>query len=368
MAHVAVRQLIKKYGSLQVVHGVNFEIRDGEFVVLVGPSGCGKSTILRMIAGLEPVTGGEIAVNDRVVNDDPPRDRDIAMVFQDYALYPHMTVRQNLGFGLKMQNTPRAQIAAAVDKTADILQIRQLLDRKPKQLSGGQRQRVAIGRAIARAPQLFLFDEPLSNLDAQLRVEMRTQIKRLHMAFNATSVYVTHDQTEAMTLADRIVALRDGRIEQIGSPDDLYLRPANRFVAGFIGSPTMNFLDATVSADAEGVTVVPKGGSPLPVPASLAERYRPHAGRAVVFGIRPEDLTNTWTDERHAGTGAVPLDLAVEITEPLGSDKLVFSRIGDAEVICRVTAVASPSVGSTIRLHAHMNHMHLFDPETGVAL
>jgi multiple sugar transport system ATP-binding protein len=368
MAEVEVRQIVKRYGALQVVHGVSFDIADGEFVVLVGPSGCGKSTILRMIAGLEPISGGEIAINGRVVNDDPPRDRDIAMVFQDYALYPHMTVRQNLGFGLKMRDTPKAQIATAVARTAEILQIQHLLDRKPKQLSGGQRQRVAIGRAIAREPALFLFDEPLSNLDAQLRVEMRTQIKRLHMAFNATSVYVTHDQTEAMTLADRIVALRDGRIEQVGTPDDLYLRPANRFVAGFIGSPTMNFLDARIGADEAGVSVTPAGGPALRVPAALAERYRPHAGRPVVFGIRPEDLTNTWTDERHADAGAVPLELVVEIAEPLGSDKLVFGRIGEREVIARVTASASPAVGSTVRLHAHMSHMHLFDPETGAAL
>ena len=260
------------------MHGIDFEIGDREFCVLVGPSGCGKSTILRMIAGLESVSGGEVAIDGRVVNDDAPRDRDIAMVFQDYALYPHMSVRQNLGFGLKMRNAPRAEIAQAVAKTAEILQIESLLDRRPKELSGGQRQRVAIGRAIAREPELFLFDEPLSNLDAKLRVEMRTQIKRLHMAFDATSVYVTHDQTEAMTLADRIVALRDGRIEQVGSPDDLYARPANRFVAGFIGSPTMNFLPARLVAEGDGLFVVPAGGPRLPV-AAVARRALPAACR-----------------------------------------------------------------------------------------
>jgi multiple sugar transport system ATP-binding protein len=368
MAHVAVRQLVKRYGSLEVVHGVDFTIEDGEFLVLVGPSGCGKSTILRMIAGLEPISAGEIAINDRVVNDDPPRERDIAMVFQDYALYPHMTVRQNLGFGLKMRDTPKAEIARAVAKVADILQIQPLLDRKPKQLSGGQRQRVAIGRAIAREPQLFLFDEPLSNLDAQLRVEMRTQIKRLHLAFKGTSIYVTHDQTEAMTLADRIVALRDGRIEQIGTPDDLYLRPANRFVAGFIGSPTMNFLPAHLVAEDGALLVVPAGGPPLKIPASHAARYAPHAGRAVTLGLRPEDLTNTWTDERRDGDGVEPVDLLVDITEPLGSEKLIFGRLGDTDVIGRVTAVASPAPGSTLRLNAHLRHMHLFDPETGAVL
>jgi multiple sugar transport system ATP-binding protein len=249
MAHVVVNGLIKKFGEFEAVHGVDFEIGDGEFAVLVGPSGCGKSTILRMIAGLETITGGTILIDEQVVNNIPPRDRDIAMVFQDYALYPHMSVRQNLGFGLKMRGTPRPKIEAAVQKTAQILQIEELLDRKPKELSGGQRQRVAIGRAIAREPVLFLFDEPLSNLDAKLRVEMRTQIKRLHMAFKTTSIYVTHDQTEAMTLADRIVALRNGHIEQIGTPSELYAKPRNLFVAGFIGSPTMNFLPARLAAD-----------------------------------------------------------------------------------------------------------------------
>jgi multiple sugar transport system ATP-binding protein len=236
MAHVVVSGLVKKYGDLQVVHGVDFEMGDGEFVVLVGPSGCGKSTILRMIAGLETVTGGEIVIDDQVVNDMPPRERDIAMVFQDYALYPHMSVRQNLGFGLKMRGAARPKVAEAVKRTAEILQIEELLDRKPKELSGGQRQRVAIGRAIAREPELFLFDEPLSNLDAKLRVDMRTQIKRLHMAFKTTSIYVTHDQTEAMTLADRIVVLRSGVIEQVGTPAELYERP------GTLSSPASSVL------------------------------------------------------------------------------------------------------------------------------
>jgi multiple sugar transport system ATP-binding protein len=367
MAEVAVRSLVKRYGALQVVHGVDFAIADGEFLVLVGPSGCGKSTILRMIAGLEPITDGEIAINGRVVNDDPPRERDIAMVFQDYALYPHMTVRQNLGFGLKMRDTPKAEIAKSVAKVAEILQIQHLLERKPKALSGGQRQRVAIGRAIAREPQLFLFDEPLSNLDAQLRVEMRTQIKRLHLAFKGTSVYVTHDQTEAMTLADRIVALRDGRIEQIGTPDELYQRPANRFVAGFIGSPTMNFLSARLVAEDGALHVVPAGGPPLRVPDDRVARYAPYAGREVSFGLRPEDLTNTWTDERREGAVA-PVEILVDITEPLGAEKLIFGRLGESEVIARVTAVASPAPGAAMRLHAHMDHMHLFDPESGAAL
>ncbi|MCT7378054.1 ABC transporter ATP-binding protein [Chelativorans salis] len=368
MAHVQVNQLFKKYGELQVVHGVDFEIGDGEFTVLVGPSGCGKSTILRMIAGLESVTSGDIVINERVVNDIPPRDRDIAMVFQDYALYPHMSVRQNLGFGLKMRNASKVEIDEAVRRTADTLQIGALLHRKPGQLSGGQRQRVAIGRAIAREPQLFLFDEPLSNLDAKLRVEMRTQIKRLHMSFQVTSIYVTHDQTEAMTLADRIVVLRDGRIEQVGTPDDLYSRPANRFVAGFIGSPTMNFIDARLVAEGDTLWVEPTGGPRLSVPAERVGRYRPHAGRQITLGMRPEDFTNTWTDESRAASSAVPLDVTVDIAEPLGSDTLIFGRIGEAEIVCRVTAVAAPPRGAVMRLNAHMNHMHLFESDSGVAL
>ena len=305
MAHVVVRDLVKKYGALEVVHSLGFEIDKGEFVVLVGPSGCGKSTILRMIAGLESVTGGEIVIDGAVVNDIPPRHRNIAMVFQDYALYPHMSVRQNIGFGLKMRGASRGDVDAAVRRTADILQIESLLERKPKELSGGQRQRVAIGRAIAREPDLFLFDEPLSNLDAKLRVDMRTQIKRLHLAFKTTSVYVTHDQVEAMTLADRIVVLRGGVVEQIGSPTDLYGRPANTFVAGFIGSPTMNFLDARLGELDGALAIVLKGDASLPVPGAMAPHFARHVGREVVLGIRPEHLTNVWTDQDRAALAPV---------------------------------------------------------------
>jgi ABC-type sugar transport system ATPase subunit len=366
MAKVIVRNLVKAYGDLEVVHGIDFEIADGEFVVLVGPSGCGKSTILRMIAGLETVTGGEIVIDGRVVNDVPPRERDIAMVFQDYALYPHMSVRQNLGFGLKMRGKPRADIAAAVKRTAEILKIEALLDRKPKQLSGGQRQRVAIGRAIAREPELFLFDEPLSNLDAQLRVEMRTQIKRLHMSFEGTSVYVTHDQTEAMTLADRIVALRAGNIEQVGGPEELYADPANTFVAGFIGSPKMNLLKARLAADGGDLAVVPEGGPALPLPAALAERLGAHAGREVTLGIRPEHLTDVWSgDDRRS---LVPLDLHVEIIEPLGADTLIFTRLGTAEVVARVSAGSGATAGAPMRLRLDLGHIHLFDSDTGEAI
>ncbi len=366
MAQVVVDRLFKKYGELEVVHGIDFEIRDSEFLVLVGPSGCGKSTILRMIAGLETVTGGEISIDGQVVNDIPPRDRDISMVFQDYALYPHMSVRQNMGFGLKMRGTPREKIADAVERTAEILQIGEYLDRRPKELSGGQRQRVAIGRAIAREPRLFLFDEPLSNLDAKLRVEMRTQIKRLHMAFHATSIYVTHDQTEAMTLADRIVVLRAGRIEQVGAPGELYSSPANLFVAGFIGSPTMNFLDARIAGEGSDLAVVPDGGPSLPIPAASADRYRGHAGRDVVLGIRPEHLANVW--EEGSPAGRVPVELKVELAEPLGADTLVFTRLGKGEVVCRLTTAERIAVGQTVKVHADMSQMHIFDRETERAL
>jgi len=368
MAEVSVRKLVKKYGNLEVVHGIDFDVGAGEFVVLVGPSGCGKSTTLRMIAGLETVSGGEILINGETVNDVPPRDRDIAMVFQDYALYPHMTVRQNLGFGLKMRDAPRAKIEEAVQRTADILQIRELLDRKPKQLSGGQRQRVAIGRAIAREPALFLFDEPLSNLDAKLRVEMRTQIKRLHIAFKATSIYVTHDQTEAMTLADRIVVLRNGVIEQIGSPADLYNTPANRFVAGFIGSPTMNFIDAQLKESGGTIAVAFEGGQALPLATRQAGAFREQVGRKVLFGVRPEHLTNTFTAETRDTGSIVPLDIPVEIIEPLGADTLVFSRLGGREIISRITTTAGVQPGGTTRVHVDMERTHLFDPETGVRL
>jgi len=364
MAQVVVKDLFKRYGEYQAVHGINFEIGDGEFVVLVGPSGCGKSTILRMIAGLETVTAGEILIDGDVVNDIPPRERDIAMVFQDYALYPHMSVRQNLGFGLKMRGTERGAIKAAVERTAAILQIEGLLDRKPRELSGGQRQRVAIGRAIAREPRLFLFDEPLSNLDAQLRVEMRTQIKRLHLNFRATSVYVTHDQIEAMTLADRIVALRNGVIEQVGTPEQLYTSPANRFVAGFIGSPKMNFLPGSLLGENGHLFATPAGAPEIRLPVRDHDQAR--AGREVVIGIRPEHLTDSWTE--HSREGLVPIDLNVELSEPLGADTLVVSRIGEAEVVCRVSAASKPRAGSLLRIMADARHIHLFDPESGVSL
>src|SRR5678815_1398309 len=289
MAQVVLKNLNKKYDEVHAVKDVNLTIRDKEFMVLVGPSGCGKTTTLRMVAGLEEITAGEIVIGDRVVNDLPPKDRDIAMVFQNYALYPHMTVYDNMAFGLKMRKFAKAEIEKRVQEAADLLGIRELLKRKPRQLSGGQRQRVAVGRAIVRHPQVFLFDEPLSNLDAKLRVQMRVELKRLHDRLETTAVYVTHDQVEAMTLGDRVVVMKDGIVQQIGEPLDLYNRPVNKFVAGCIGSPAMNFATVTM-ADGNGRLTAKNGGLEIEVPAPHADRLRAHTGHQLTIGIRPEDL------------------------------------------------------------------------------
>src|ERR1700688_3380491 len=291
MAEVSVRKVVKEYdGGVQAVKGIDLDIADHEFVVLVGPSGCGKSTTLPMIAGLEEITGGEIWIDGEVVNDVPPRDRDIAMVFQNYALYPHMSVFDNMAFGLKLRKFSKDEIRKRVDEAARILDIAQLLQRKPKALSGGQRQRVAMGRAIVRNPKVFLFDEPLSNLDAKLRVQMRTEIKKVHQTIPTTTVYVTHDQVEAMTLADRVVVMNHGVIEQIGAPQELYHHPATRFVAGFIGSPGMNFLPVTVLDDG-GLKIRLADGTTLPVPPQRVDRYGPYKGQDMTLGLRPEHLT-----------------------------------------------------------------------------
>jgi len=366
MASVTVRDVVKRFGEVQVIHGASFDIRDGELIVLVGPSGCGKSTMLRMIAGLEDITGGEIAIGTKIVNNVPPRDRDVAMVFQDYALYPHMSVEQNIGFGLKMRGVARKDVRTQVQRAADILQIEHLLRRKPKQLSGGQRQRVAMGRAIVREPQVFLFDEPLSNLDAKLRIDMRTQIKRLHRQLGTTSVYVTHDQVEAMTLADRIVVLRDGVIEQLGPPDELYEHPANRFVAGFIGSPTMNFLPARVVARDGGLGVELAGGVCLPVPEARAPAYAAHKDRHVTLGIRPEHITDPASTRD--GDVAAKLEVMIDVVEPLGSDTMIFARLGESDLVARSDPKAVGEVGGAMTLLANMSNMHLFDPESGAAL
>src|SRR5919198_1908762 len=293
MAEVNLRKVVKRYDEVEAVRGIDLDIADHEFVVLVGPSGCGKSTTLRMIAGLEDISDGDIMIGGDVVNDVPPKDRDIAMVFQNYALYPHMTVAENMSFGLRLKRYPKAEIKARIDEAARMLDIKELIDRKPKQLSGGQRQRVAMGRAIVRNPKVFLFDEPLSNLDAKLRVQMRMEIKKVHQKVPTTTVYVTHDQIEAMTLADRVVVMNGGKIEQIGSPNEVYHRPTTRFVAGFIGSPAMNFLPCRLiegSNGSAGLSVKLSEKLSFPVPPDRVGRYRPHAGRELLFGLRPEDI------------------------------------------------------------------------------
>jgi multiple sugar transport system ATP-binding protein len=358
LAALDIVGVTKAFGPVKVLHGIDIAVEDGEFLVLVGPSGCGKSTLLRMIAGLESVTGGEIKIGGGVVNDIPPRGRDIAMVFQDYALYPHKSVRDNIGFGLRMRDVAPAEIAKRVDDAAKVLQITHLLERKPGQLSGGQRQRVAMGRAIVRDPKVFLFDEPLSNLDAQLRAEMRVEIKKLHQRFKNTVVYVTHDQVEAMTLADRIAVMKGGNVEQLGSPDDIYNHPRTTFVAGFTGSPPMNFAKSVVSDD--GKSIVLDGGVKLPVPAERQAMLKPLKGKAMTFGIRPEHITV-------GGGGKDLIHSEVILTEPLGSDTLGLLRIGKVEITGRFPPDSGLKPGSTRGISLAMAKFHLFDPETGVA-
>ncbi len=349
MAEVKIDNVIKRYGSLQVMHGVSVDIEDGEFVVLVGPSGCGKSTLLRMLAGLEQISGGTVSIGGRVVNDVPPKERDIAMVFQSYALYPHKTVGENMGFPLKMAKRPQSEIDDKVGRAAAILDLDRYLDRYPKQLSGGQRQRVAMGRAIVRDPQVFLFDEPLSNLDAKLRVTMRVEIKELHQRLKTTIVYVTHDQIEAMTMADKIVVMRDGRVEQIGAPLDLYDNPQNVFVAGFIGSPSMNFLHGAVATRGGEKCFVSDGGLELPLPRTAARE-----GQGVTYGIRPE----------HIGIGEGGIPVRVVVVEPTGSETQVFAKAGsdliDAVVKDRIAARPGTEVGFIIDPAL----VHLFDRES----
>ena len=340
MASVTIRDVRKSFGSVEIVHGVNIDIEDGEFVILVGPSGCGKSTLLRMIAGLENISGGEISIGNRVVNNVPPKERDIAMVFQNYALYPHMTVSENMAFSMKLRGADKADMAARVDKAAKILGLVPLLDRFPRQLSGGQRQRVAMGRAIVRDPKVFLFDEPLSNLDAKLRVQMRTEIKRLRDRVATTTIYVTHDQVEAMTLADRIVILNHGRIEQIGAPEDVYDTPASVFVAGFIGAPPMNLLPA----DALPAESLPQTGRPW---------------RELLIGVRPEHLV--W----HAGDGPALLEGHATVVEPLGSDTLVSLDVAGTAVTARLAPRQVRRAGETVRLAAEQPNLHVFDRATG---
>ncbi len=350
MAGVRIRDLQKSYGAMQVVHGVNIDIADGQFVVLVGPSGCGKSTLLRMIAGLESISGGTISIGDRVVNNLPPAERDIAMVFQNYALYPHKTVSANMSFALKMAKMAKTEIASRVARAADILGLKPYLDRYPRELSGGQRQRVAMGRAIVRDPQVFLFDEPLSNLDAKLRVQMRSEIRELQQRLGTTTVYVTHDQIEAMTMADRIVVMRDGRISQVGAPLELYDAPANVFVAGFIGSPSMNLFEGVVAAGQGDLRFEADGLSlPLPALAGLTE------GRRVTYGVRPEHLSLSDTG----------IAVSVVVVEPTGSETHLVSRAGSRELTAVFRERHGFQPGQKLHLSPQDGMVHVFDTDTG---
>ena len=345
------------------VAGASFDIADGEFLVLVGPSGCGKSTLLRMIAGLETISSGTLKIGDRIVNDVEPKQRDIAMVFQNYALYPHMTVAENLAFGLKLRDTPKAEVQQRVTDAAAWLELTPLLSRKPGQLSGGQRQRVALGRALVRQPSVFLFDEPLSNLDAKLRLGMRTEIARLHRRLKTTMVYVTHDQTEAMTLGQRIVVLDAGEIQQIDTPMALYERPANLFVAGFLGSPAMNLLRGKAADDGTGLQLHCAGADwPLESAESLApESWRAQVGKELIVGIRPEDL-------RPVTPGEAGIDAEVELVEPVGNEIFLNLRVGDQQLTVRTPPRPLPEVGSTLRVACDAQRMHAFDPASGLRL
>jgi multiple sugar transport system ATP-binding protein len=350
MATVSIRKVRKSFGSHEVLHGVDVEIDDGEFVILVGPSGCGKSTLLRMIAGLENITGGEIAIGSRVVNNVAPKERDIAMVFQNYALYPHMTVHDNMAFSLSLAKVPKQQIEQQVGRAAQILGLTQYLNRYPRQLSGGQRQRVAMGRAIVRDPQVFLFDEPLSNLDAKLRVQMRAEIKELHQRLATTTVYVTHDQIEAMTMADKIVVMNSGNVEQIGAPLELYDNPNNLFVAGFIGSPAMNFLKGSI----QGGAFRADGGAALPLPG----RSTGADGKPIVYGVRPE----------HFQISPEGQPATVHLVEPTGSETQVMADFAGTSIICAFRERVAAKPGETIRIIADPALVHLFDPGNGQRL
>jgi multiple sugar transport system ATP-binding protein len=354
MASVEIRKVHKRFGATHVLQGVSVDIADQEFVVLVGPSGCGKTTLLRMIAGLEEISAGEILIGGRVVNHLPPKQRDIAMVFQNYALYPHMTVFENMAFSLRLRRAPSAEVESRVQAAAEILGLKGFLDRYPRQLSGGQRQRVAMGRAIVRNPQVFLFDEPLSNLDAKLRVAMRTEIKALHQRLRTTSIYVTHDQVEAMTMGDRIVLMRDGRIEQIGSPLELYDRPVNEFVAGFIGSPAMNFIPGIIRRNGTAAHVEGERGVKLPLPPRIAGQE----GQPVLYGVRPEHLS--------LGRDGIPA--TVSVIEPTGSETLVFGEVAGTPICAAFNERHSFKPGEVISLSPRLDSVHLFDRTTGQAL
>ena len=362
MAQLALKGLVKRFGAVEAVRGIDLEVAHEEFVVLVGPSGCGKSTILRMIAGLEEASAGEIRIGDRLVNNTAPKDRNIAMVFQNYALYPHKTVHGNMAFALRAQRLPKADVERRVQQAAAVLGLEELMERKPGELSGGQRQRVAMGRAIVRDPAVFLFDEPLSNLDAELRSRLRSEIKKLHQKLRATVVYVTHDQVEAMTLADRIVILNKGKVEQVGTPTEVYAAPANRFVAGFIGSPAMNMLPAEVAADTSGRPCIVVAGTCLPVDSSSTIASPP--GTRVTFGIRPEDIAVLPDGIAAPAT----VEARITVVEPLGAEYLLSFAWNGHEIMAKIPGRALPDVGESLRFAFNMGHAHVFDATTGRSL
>jgi multiple sugar transport system ATP-binding protein len=360
MAEVVISDVYKMYGKVEAIHGINLEIKDKEFIVFVGPSGCGKSTTLRMIAGLETISSGTMRIGDRVINDLAPKDRSVAMVFQNYALYPHMNVYDNMSFGLKLKKHPKEVIQSRVQEAAEILGLTELLKRKPFELSGGQRQRVAMGRAIVRKPAVFLFDEPLSNLDAKLRTQMRAEIKRLHQKVQSTIVYVTHDQVEAMTLADRIVVMRDGYIEQVGSPVDLFQNPSNTFVAGFIGNPPMNLVHCALKGDGKTISCQEKFSLPIPESKAGFLHANGHGGKEVILGIRPENLSVNTGNHDHL-PDACKVNALVDFVEPLGSETYLHVKIEDIAFLARTKGTTSITEGDTVPLVFDLERMHLFD-------
>ena len=363
MATVTFDNVNKVYGDFQAVKDLSLEIGDGEFMVLVGPSGCGKTTSLRMIAGLEEITSGTLRIGDRVVNDVPPKDRDIAMVFQSYALYPHMSVRENLAFGLKLRKVPKAEIERRVNEAAETIQLQKLLDRKPKELSGGQRQRVALGRAIVREPAVFLMDEPLSNLDAKLRVQTRAEIARLHQRLKTTVVYVTHDQVEAMTMGSRIAVMNEGLLQQVGTPQTLYDTPVNRFVAGFIGSPSMNFVEVKVEGSGDSARLVGPDEWSIPIPTRYREASTPRVGHTLVAGFRPEHL-----DIGEGGGDNAPFRARADVVEYLGNEELLHLNAAGGDVVAIVDSEHRVRPGDIVNLVLPLNKLHLFDGETGLSI
>ncbi|MBI3159242.1 MAG: sn-glycerol-3-phosphate ABC transporter ATP-binding protein UgpC [Chloroflexi bacterium] len=365
MASVTFEHIYKRFGDVTAVNDLNIHVEDKEFLVLVGPSGCGKSTALRLLAGLEEISEGRILIGDRLVNDVAPKDRDIAMVFQSYALYPHMSVYDNMAFGLKLRKMEKAEIERRVKKAADILGIQALLDRKPRQLSGGQRQRVAVGRAIVREPNVFLLDEPLSNLDAKLRVQTRAEISKLHKELQTTFIYVTHDQVEAMTMASRIAVMNAGILQQIDSPQNLYDHPRNKFVAGFIGSPAMNFFEAKVARQ-DGRLLIDAGTFAVEIPKERAGIYESHTGKAVTFGIRPEDIHNP--DFSPPNIVPARVEAGVEVTELMGNEIFVYLKNGDHNFVARVDPRSRYGYGDKVQIAFNMANMHVFDREDEEAI